>query len=97
MGVDTMKFNFGEFKMVKSINLDKMQIRKYDNDDRVYRFIAETNVDDEFIISGLKIEMVEGVDLELNGKFVSVNNFVDVQNNFVIFVVGHTKYTFKRK
>ncbi len=92
-----MKFNFGEFKMVKSINLDKMQIRKYDNDDRVYRFIAETNVDDEFIISGLKIEMVEGVDLELNGKFVSVNNFVDVQNNFVIFVVGHTKYTFKRK
>lgn len=92
-----MKFSLGEFKMVKSVNLDKMQIRKYDNDDRVYKFIAETNVDDEYIISGLKIEMVEGIDLELNGKFVSVNNFVDIQNNFAIFVVGHTKYTFKRK
>ena len=94
-----MKFNFGEFKLVKSINLDKMQIRTYDqaNDDRVYKFIAETNVDDEFMISGLKIEMAEGIDLELNGKFVSVKNFVDVQNDYAIFVVGHTKYTFKRK
>lgn len=94
-----MKFSLGEFKMVKSVNLDKMQIRTYDqiNDDRVYKFIAETNVDDEFMISGLKIEMVEGIDLELNGKFVSINNFVDVQNDYVIFVAGHTKYTFKRK
>ena len=94
-----MKFNFGEFKMVKSINLDKMQIRTYDqaNDDRVYKFIAETNVDDEFMISGLKIEMAEGIDLELDGKFVSVKEFVDVQNDYAIFVMGYTKYTFKRK
>lgn len=94
-----MKFNFGEFKMVKSVNLDKMQIRTYDQatDDRVYRFIAETNVDDEFIISGLKVEMVEGIDLELGGKFISVKDFVDVQNDYAIFVAGHTKYTFKRK
>lgn len=94
-----MKFNFGEFKLVKSINLDKMQIRNYDQtkDNRVYRFICESNVDDEYIISGLKIEMAAGIDLELNGKFVSVSNFVDVQNDFAIFVVGHTKYTFKRK
>ena len=94
-----MKFNFGEFKMVKSINLDKMQIRTYDqaNDDRVYKFIAETNVDDEFIVSGLKIEMAEGIDLELDGKFVSVKEFVDVQNDYAIFVMGYTKYTFKRK
>ena len=94
-----MRFSLGEFKMVKSVNLDKMQIRTYDkaNDDRVYRFIAETNVDDEFIVSGLKVEMVEGIDLELNGKFISVNNFVDVQNDYVIFVAGYSKYTFKRK
>ena len=94
-----MKFNLGEFKMIKSVNLDKMQIRTYDqdNDNRVYRFMAETNVDDEFIISGLKIEMAEGIDLELDGKFVSVKNFVDVQNDYAIFVMGHTKYTFKRK
>lgn len=94
-----MKFNLGEFKMVKSINLDKMQIRTYDqdNDNRVYRFMAETNVDDEFMISGLKVEMVEGIDLELNGKFVDVSKFVDVQTDYIIFVMGHTKYTFKRK
>lgn len=94
-----MKFNLGEFKMVKNVNLDKMQIRTYDqdNDNRVYRFIAETNVDDEFIISGLKVEMVEGIDLELNGKFISVNDFVDIQTDYAIFIMGHTKYTFKRK
>lgn len=94
-----MKFSLGEFKMVKSVNLDKMQIRTYDqaNDDRVYKFIAETNVDDEYMISGLKVEMVEGIDLELNGKFISVKDFVDVQNDYVIFIEGYTKYTFKRK
>lgn len=92
-----MKFSLGEFKMVKSVNLDKMQIRKYDNDDRVYKFIAETNVDDEFIISGLKIEMVEGIDLELGGKFININNFVDIQTDYAIFIEGYTKYTFKRK
>lgn len=94
-----MKFSLGEFKMVKSVNLDKMQIRTYDqaNDDRVYKFIAETHVDDEYMISGLKVEMVEGIDLELNGKFISVKDFVDVQNDYVIFIEGYTKYTFKRK
>lgn len=94
-----MRFSLGEFKMVKSVNLDKMQIRTYDkaNDDRVYRFIAETNVDDEFIVSGLKVEMVEGIDLELNGKFISVKDFVDIQNDYVIFIEGYIKYTFKRK
>lgn len=93
-----MKFYFGEFRLVKSVNLDKMQIRNYvqDNDYRVYRFICETNVDDEYVVSGLKIKVVEGVDFELNGKFVSVDNFVDVQKDYAIFVVGHTKYTFTR-
>lgn len=94
-----MKFSLGEFKMVKSVNLDKMQIRTYDqdNDDRVYKFIAETNVDDEYMISGLKVEMVEGIDLELNGKFININNFVDIQTDYAIFIEGYTKYTFKRK
>ena len=56
-----------------------------------------TLIDDEFIVSGLKVEMVEGIDLELNGKFINVNNFVDIQTDYAIFVAGHTKYTFKRK